>query len=314
MENYYDFTKGVLLISGIDFGNHWKLSKLLLLQRYLALFIEFSGSIQSFMFFAYDDSKGYQKIMSLVMGVFAGQGFVKQLTVIREKEHLAAIMDQLKVLHEQFDESEKQRSVKFLQGIRNLCVIFFKMLLACVTNVAAMPVVILVVSLLTKGETKLELGFGLWWPFDPMDYYFYVYAFEVYWIYMHTIIPNSLDQLTFLMLAEYISLFEQLGEKVERVINEALDNPFDKTRRDLHQCIRLHNELMALFDEFNGIFGTPLLAQLLSFSGIIGLLGLIVIVSRHNFSKLLIFLVLFSRIRSSCTQFQLPFQCLVASL
>lgn len=283
MENYYDFTKGALLIVGIDFGNHWKLSKLLLLQRYLALFIEFSGSIQSFMFFAYDNSKGYQKIMSLVMGVFAGQGFVKQLAVIREKEHLAAIMDQLKVLHEQFDGSEKQRSASFLQGIRNLCVIFFKMILACVTNVAAIPVVILIVSLLTTGETKLELPFGLWWPFDPIDYYFYVYAFEVYWIYMHTIIPNSLDQLTFLMLAEYISLFERLGEKVERVINEAINKPFDETRRNLHQCIRLHNELMASFDEFNGIFGTPLLAQLLSFSGIIGLLGLIVIVSRHNF-------------------------------
>lgn len=65
------------------------------------------------------------------------------------------------------------------------------------------------------------------------------------------------------------------------MFRQATCDDSQSTKNELKNCIERHNELIEVFDTLNGIYGIPLLAQILSASVVIGLIGFVIVVSQN---------------------------------
>lgn len=278
MENYYDFTKFVLWTLGIDLDNRTKHPFLLFVLRYFSLFMIVVVSVQSLLFLLLDKSDSFHQIQTLSAGLFAAQGFVKHIAIIRKQKNILEIMNDLKSLNLQLDPKDKEKTSVFLKKIRKICVTIFIMSNACMWIFNVVPLLSMFVAIITKGKFTKTLPYGIWLPFDQLKYFFFAYCYQIYWGHILSAVPNIMDQLFFLVLAEIVSQFERLGEKIEEVINNSAKESFAIIRRDMRKCIAKQIKLMNLVDDLNEVYGIPLLAQILSASGIIGLVGFMIMV------------------------------------
>lgn len=87
-----------------------------------------------------------------------------------------------------------------------------------------------------------------------------------------------MDHIFLLIVSEIVVQFDSLGEKIEKIINDAGNKSFNDTKKCLHKCFVQHNVLITLVDDLNGIYGLPFLAQILSASIVIGFVGFVITV------------------------------------
>lgn len=281
MENYYDFTKFVLWTLGIDLDKRTKHPFMLFLLRYFSLLMIVTVSAQSLLFLLLDKSDSFHQIQTLSAGLFAAQGFVKHFAIIRKQKNILELINDLNSLNLQLETKDKEKSSAFLKRMKKICVTIFIMSNACMWLYDVVPLLSMLVEFITKGKFTKTLPYGIWLPFDQQKYFFIAYCCQIYWGHILSAVPNIMDQLFFLVLAEIVSQFERLGEKMEDVINNSSKESSAITRRDMRKCITKQIKLMNLVDDLNQVYGVPLLAQILSASGIIGLVGFMIMVLKY---------------------------------
>lgn len=235
-------------------------------------------TVQSFLFLFLMESNHSLKLKSLTGVLFAGQGLVKHFAIVHKQQKIAEMIQDLKTLRSQLDPINKLKTESFLKRMRKICITLFITANACVWILEIVPLLGILVEFMTKGEFTQILPFGVWLPFDQTKYFFTTYFYQIYWGHLISAIPNIMDQLFFLILVDIISQFDRFGEQIEDIINNSTKESFALTRENLRKFIAKHIKLINLVDDINAIYGIPLLAQILSASGVIGLVGFSVIV------------------------------------
>nr|QGW50707.1 odorant receptor 9 [Propsilocerus akamusi] len=130
-----------------------------------------------------------------------------------------------------------------------------------------------------RGESiEKILPYAFWWPFDPYDHYFVMLSHQIYCGHMLMAVPLIMDQIIFLVIAEIISLFRQLGEEFRTAIDNSMESSLRETNEKLKKCIDIHCKLIEICDSLNSIYSVPLLVQILAASGVICLIGFIIMV------------------------------------
>lgn len=278
MPIYYDFTKKFLFLLGFDFDQHSRHRTLLLIMKCFILFFLFISTIQSFLFFIKDESKSFQNMSSLTMMMFGIQGFMKQFAIVRKQKVIVTLLNRLKILKSNLTAIETQKSSVFLMMIKNICINMLAMLMICTVmfNFIEIAKIIFVYSI--YGELNRKLPYGIWWPFNPLDYFAPMYLYYMFWAHLMIFAPTIIDQFLFLMLSEVITHFERVGDQVENVINNAGNKSFAETRNEFRKCIEKHNELITLCNILNEIYDIPLLAQVISSSISIATVGFMIVV------------------------------------
>lgn len=274
MENYYSFTQKVLRTLGIEIRDNVKETRSLFILKVFSLSVMFCCVVQSYLYFIYDDSFDYMNISSMTMGLFAIQGFAKHLYIVMNRNKMKIIMKELAELQSKADST----SLKFLTKIRKICVNIFCLNLACIWIFNLLPFAKMLYQIWRGESIEKILPYAFWWPFDPYDHYFVMLSHQIYCGHMLMAVPLIMDQIIFLVIAEIISLFRQLGEEFRTAIDNSMESSLRETNEKLKKCIDIHCKLIEICDSLNSIYSVPLLVQILAASGVICLIGFIIMV------------------------------------
>lgn len=282
MKNYYGFIEKVLLSLGIEFEKRSKFQVPLKILRFSTPFFIFLGVIQSIMLLFPNGEKNEKfNVMPISAALFALQSLTKSVVVIYNQEKIRKVVAQLKDIFEKLDGKEREKSSVYLRRMNKICFNVFVLQMTSIWYYSSKPLISLAISLIKQTEIEKIIPYDLWWPFDPLDYYAWVLVYQLYAYHVLMAVQNIMDHYFMLVLAEIVSNFERLGERIKNVINESEKNSFMVTRINLRDCIVQHSHLLVMFDELNGFYELALLAQILSASLIICLVGYIILVTSH---------------------------------
>lgn len=292
MEGYYDFFQNVMLSLGIESEIKSKYSVPITLLRYSTIIFMTSLMMQSFLFYVFDDNEfSYFTVASISQVFFIFQGIIKLLTVVFKNDHLIIIINRLKEVFRKLDKLEKEESSKFLKKMSKYCSYVFAMQMTCVWIFNSLPFVSFISALLRGSEFKKLFPHAIWWQFNPFEHYIPVLLFDLYLGHVMMVVQNIFDLYFVLMLADFVTHFERLGERIHVIINSSTTEKTEETRRKLHDCLILHDELLHLFDELNGIFENSLLVQILLSSFVVCFIGIIIIVMKTSTKTFFIYVL-----------------------
>lgn len=268
-----------MLCLGIESESKSKYPNLITMLRYSSVILMPMLSLQSGLYFFYDDNNDYFTIASICSLFFASQGVFKLVTVVFKNDHLLSIINRLNKMFLEMDENEKKSSSEFLQKMSNFCYYIFTMQMTCVWLFNFLPLISMFIAFIRGTEIKMIYPHAFWWPFDPIANYVPLLVCDMYLGHLMMAVQNIFDLYFVLIVADFATHFQRLGERIKKVIDDAEIETAEVTREKLHECLKSHNKLNQLFDEFNGIIEYCLLVQMLSSSIIVCFVGIIIIVS-----------------------------------
>ena len=277
MESYYEFTRKVLLTLGIDMDRKSKFKIPLAIIRYSTPFLIFLCSIQMALFFITHDRAGFMSIGALCTAFFTTQSWVKSLAVISNQDGFTSIRNRLNAYYEKLDKDETTKTSNHLQRIQKVCKKLFMWAMAVIWIFNFLPLFIIITENMTAHKSDVELNFPtqMWYPFDALNYYIPVYAYNIYVTQMYMATQIITDHYFVLIVFDLAAHFDRLGEKFKLVINEAPKTNLIKSREKLKILIEYHSELMNILYELNEMYGFALLVEILASSIVVAVVGFI---------------------------------------
>lgn len=191
------------------------------------------------------------------------------MTIAVYQDEFKSITDRLKIFFSQLSTVEKAKSSIRLARIRSICKKVFIAQMVCIWSFNLLPFVTILVALVQGHEVKYNFPYGFGWPFDPFDYFYVIFVYQLYAGQILMIGQIIMDEYFSLIITDLVAHFERFGERLQAVINEGPAKKFEANKTKIREIIDHHNRLISLFEELNGLYAYALLYQVLSGSVII---------------------------------------------
>lgn len=279
IDYYYDFTRRVLLSMGIEVGVKSRFTVSMTFLRFFSPLMILASSLQSLWYFLATEGVDYYRLAALCTVVFCAQSSLKSFTIALKQDEFKSITDRLAVFYNEQTAEEKARSSVYLLRIRSICKKVFVGQMMCIWSFNLLPLVSVFLAIIQGKEIVRNFPYGFGWPFDPQDYYYIVFFYQLYAGQMLMIGQIIMDEYFTLIIGDMVAHFDRFGERLQVVISEASKNSVAANKIKFRQIINKHNELMAIFEELNGLYAYALLFQILSGSVIICFILYLLLVS-----------------------------------
>lgn len=299
MDHYYDFTRRVLLIMGIEVGEKSIYTTSMTFLRFYTPLQILATSLQSLWYFLATEGADYFRVAAICTFIFCSQSSYKTWTIAVNQEKFKNITDRLAIFYKKQTIEEKARSSEYLLRIRSICKKVFVGQMICIWCFNLLPLVTILLAVLQGKELKYNFPYGFGWPFDPFDYYFPIFIYQLYAGQILMIGQIIMDEYFTLVVSDLVAHFDRFGERLQVVISEAAKNSVVTNKIKFRLIIKKHNELLKIFEELNGLYSYALLYQILSGSIIICFLLYMLIVSQHRKLRFYLLTDFFTQIDST---------------
>lgn len=199
------------------------------------------------------------------------------------QDKFKSITDRLASLYEKQTAEEKARSSFYLLRIRSICKTVFVGQMICIWSFNLLPFVTILGAVVQGKEFQKNFPYGFGWPFNPEDYYYLAFAYQLYAGQILMIGQIIMDEYFTLVVSDLVAHFDRFGERLQIVISEAAKHSIAVNRKKFRNIINQHIELLDIFEEINGLYSYALLYQILSGSVIICFILYLMIVSWQSY-------------------------------
>lgn len=279
---YYDFTRRVLLSMGIEVGEKSRFTTPMTFLRFFSPLTILASSLQSLWYFLATEGVDYFRVAALCTVIFCSQSSLKSFTIALKQDKFKGITDRLAVFYKEQTPEEKAKSSVYLMGIRSICKKVFVGQMICIWCFNLLPLFTIIIAFFQGTDIVRTFPYGFGWPFDPLDYYFVVLAYQLYAGQILMIGQIIMDEYFTLIISDMVAHFDRFGERLQVVISQAPKNSVAENKIKFRQIINKHNDLMAIFEELNDLYSFALLYQILSGSLIICFILYMIMVSRFS--------------------------------
>lgn len=265
MEDYHKFNRKVLAFIGIELETSQSFLPFNLMRSATTFLFLLLAIVQNIMLLSTFDKisvKVNDAIAILLCGVM---GLLKLAAVVRNQKQLTDIKAKLSQLMNEFEKKKFDTVIKDLKFYELLAKVLFRVTVFCSLLFSLTPVIVYIVNLIAKGQATLILPYSMWYPFKEENYLFLIYVYEAISASVWSLVPQAVNGLVVLMIAQLAVLFDSFGENLCADINKASK----EMSIEINCSVEYHVEILKIGEVLVRIFEVPLLVNVLGQTGLL---------------------------------------------
>lgn len=251
MEGYYDILLKFIFLIGLDLKN----SKIKL-RVVITLAAVVSTILQGLVFFLNEKNALIDRFNSVPCFVFPAEGFVKMIVALYHHIQIKKVMESLDLIYFNMEAIDREKVKATAFSLRKIVQIYSFACIFIVVIYNLSPCIIMAQVKLSTGEWIFLYPYFFWWPFEPLDYYFFTYLYEAVIGCISANVVVTADLLFLLMLVQLVSHFRHLhGSFHDLIVEISETKELGRKQRDKFKVlVDIQSELNEKCDEMNEIF------------------------------------------------------------